>query len=625
MENSMLEAKIQGQLNEWLERNELLWRQKSRETWLREGDRNSQFFHVSTIIRRRRNAIEAIKSEEGEWITYKPDIQTFMVSKFQQLFTEDDVSFPQDLENLILRAITAKENASICLPQTLLEIKQVIFGMQNLKAPGPDGLPPLFYKRYWPTVGDAVGKCQSAFIPGRWIAENQLIVHELLHSFKRRKVKGGFVAMKVDLQKAYDRINWNFLRIVLRRFGFQEVFVNWIMQCVTSVSFLVLINGGKSKSFRPTRGIRQGDPLSPYLFILCQEVLSRLIDKELIEGNIRGVCMNVGGPAFTHVMYADDIILFARVNGKEVKILDECIEKCRDFKFLQDKIVARLLGWRSETLSWAGRSTLIKSVANAFPTYTFSTFNISHKVCDKLDASTRRIWGNPKRSKIDIWKDLWVPWLPNFTPTPKDVGAANRCLVAACLINQASSSWNIEMLGELFTDKSINAIKRIPIPFRPRPDQLVWIIDPKGSFTVKFKVLLWRIGMDILPTKLNVAKRIGHGDTCWLAALFAANQIASPEPCRDAVWTALAVNQIKLNVDAAWCSVKSSMAVVARDHKGIVLKAWSKMVVADEPLVAETHAIKWAIELASLEDYQNFMVESDAKLITLVPVSLLGS
>lgn len=81
-----------------------------------------------------------------------------MVSKFQQLFTEDDVSFLQDLENLILRAITAKENASICLPPTLLEIKQVIFGMQNLKAPGPDGLPSLFYKRYWPTVGDAVGK-----------------------------------------------------------------------------------------------------------------------------------------------------------------------------------------------------------------------------------------------------------------------------------------------------------------------------------------------------------------------------------------------------------------------------------------------------------------------------------
>jgi hypothetical protein len=207
-----------------------------------------------------------------------------------------------------------------------------------------------------------ISQCQSAFIPGRWIAENQLIVHELLHSFKRRKVKGGFVAMKVDLQKAYDRINWNFLRIVLRRFGFQEVFVNWIMQCVTSVSFLVLINGGKSKSFRPTRGIRQGDPLSPYLFILCQEVLSRLIDKELIEGNIRGVCMNVGGPAFTHVMYADDIILFARVNGKEVKILDECIEKyCQWFGQLINRSKSGLI---FSKLVQGNKKRLIKQVLN---------------------------------------------------------------------------------------------------------------------------------------------------------------------------------------------------------------------------------------------------------------------
>ena len=127
----------------------------------------------------------------------------------------------------------------------------------------------ILVNRLCPLLEKLISPCQSAFIPGRWIAENQLIVHELLHSFKRRKVKGGFVAMKVDLQKAYDRINWNFLRTVLRRFGFQEVFVNWIMQCVTAVSFLVLINGGKSKSFRPTRRIRQGDPLSPYLFILC--------------------------------------------------------------------------------------------------------------------------------------------------------------------------------------------------------------------------------------------------------------------------------------------------------------------------------------------------------------------
>ena len=162
------------------------------------------------------------------------------------------------------------QNEALCHIPTPLEIKNVIFGMYNLKAPGLDGLPALFYKQYWPIVGESVtsavqnffrsghmlnevnnsfivlipkitnpssvnhfrpislcntvykviakilvsrmrpllanliSPCQSAFIPDRWIAENQLIVQEILHSFKRRKVKGGFVALKVDLQKAYD-------------------------------------------------------------------------------------------------------------------------------------------------------------------------------------------------------------------------------------------------------------------------------------------------------------------------------------------------------------------------------------------------------------------------------------
>jgi hypothetical protein len=179
MENAIEEAKLQSELNVWLERNELLWRQKSRETWLKEGDRNSRFFHLSTIIRRRRNAIEAIKNDGGEWITHKPAIQEFVASKFQQLFTEDPVSFPPELENLIPCSITDEENEAISIPPTSSEIKQAIFGMQNLKAPGPDGLPPLFYKKYWPTVGATVTNAiQSFFRTGHLLTEvnNSLIV-----------------------------------------------------------------------------------------------------------------------------------------------------------------------------------------------------------------------------------------------------------------------------------------------------------------------------------------------------------------------------------------------------------------------------------------------------------------
>lgn len=121
-------------------------------------------------------------------------------------------------------------------------------------------LRPLLHKIIYPY--------QSAFIPGRWIAENQVVVHELLHSFKVRKVKSGFMAVKIDLQKAYDIINWRFIQTVLSNLGFNDTFVSWVVACISSVSFEVLVNGGKSDKFKPSRGLRQGDPLSPYLFIL---------------------------------------------------------------------------------------------------------------------------------------------------------------------------------------------------------------------------------------------------------------------------------------------------------------------------------------------------------------------
>ena len=530
------EVRLLDSLNIWLRRNETMWRQKSRETWLKVGDRNSKFFHISSVVRRRKNSIDAIRGDDGVWILKNAEIKEVIVGKFTELFTEEDICYPSELEDLIPSVITNNENSSLCQIPTPIEIKKVLFGMQSLKSPGPDGFPPLFYKKYWEVVGDSVIKAvrnffitgkmlkevnksyivlipkilnpstinhfrpislcntiykiiskllvdrlrcvipnlvspaQSAFVPGRWIAENQLIVQEILHSFKKRKVKGGFVALKLDLQKAYDRVNWGFLKVVLRKFGFSPIFIGWIMECISSVSFSILVNGGISKIFHPSRGLRQGDPLSPYLFILGQEVLSRLIDREFLNGSISGVRMNVGGPSFTHVMYADDIMLFAKASSREVQILDNCLEsycewsgqrinrnksglicskmvprdkkreikfivamkkvqsnakylgsplfhstsRIKDFKFLQEKLEARLLGWRCKTLSWAGRATMIKSVAMAIPVYTFSSSDVPVAICDKLDASMRRFWWNPNHNSgrflaWKAWADLCAP------------------------------------------------------------------------------------------------------------------------------------------------------------------------------------------------------------------------
>lgn len=180
-------------------------------------------------------------------------------------------------------------------------------------------LRPLLYK--------IISPCQSAFIPRRWIIENQVVVHEFLHSFKVRKVKTSFMAIKLDLLKAYDWFKWRFIQVVLTNLGFDSVFIKCILTCISSMSFKVLVNRGKSNQFKPSRGLRQGDPLFSYLFILGQEVLSRLHHKELSSGNICGAKASANGPALTHVMYTDDFMLFSKATKNDVGILAQCLNK----------------------------------------------------------------------------------------------------------------------------------------------------------------------------------------------------------------------------------------------------------------------------------------------------------
>ena len=127
-------------------------------------------------------------------------------------------------------------------------------------------------------LGEVISDSQSAFVPGRAITGNILISTEIIHYLKKKKQgKTGTAALKIDMSKVYDRVEWNFLKLMMLRMGFDEGWVELVMMCVSTVSYKVIRNGVEVGPIVPSRGLRQGDSLSPYLFIICAEGLSSLI------------------------------------------------------------------------------------------------------------------------------------------------------------------------------------------------------------------------------------------------------------------------------------------------------------------------------------------------------------
>lgn len=250
-----------------------------------------------------------------------------------------------------------------------------------------------------------------------------------------------------------------FLLEVLRVFGFNSTFVNLIHQCLSLVEFSLLLNGGQCPSFSHSRGLRQGDPISPYLFILGSEVLLRLINREIDLKRLSSVKVSNTAPPISKLCYADDIILFCKAKSYELATLKVCLEKycswsgqsinieksscfpskgvspqfinqvrCswglnilsnnttylgvplflsrsrnQDFRYIKERLDSKLSGWKSKNLSWSRRARLIKSVAQAIPAFTMSAIQLPKGLCEQLDASTRRFWWNPKSKSGSYW------------------------------------------------------------------------------------------------------------------------------------------------------------------------------------------------------------------------------
>ncbi|KAL9689163.1 hypothetical protein QQ045_033596 [Rhodiola kirilowii] len=522
------ESRLLSELDEWLEREELWWKQRSRAEWLKNGDRNTSYFHAKASQRKKRNRIERLKNNIGELTEFESEIASIITSYFTNIFQSQVTKADTWSRNLALipKLVTEEMNNMLMAPFSEGEVRRALSQMHPTKAPGLDGFSALFYQSNWSVVGEKVvrevlsclnnacvnpewnetllvlvpkvkkvekvedlrpislcnvimklvtkvlanrlkevlpviiSQTQSAFIPGRLITDNILLAHEISHYIKGvSSQKSCYMSLKLDMSKAYDRIEWYFLERMMIALGFAEGWVGRVMECVKTVTYKVKINDRVSETIRPSRGLRQGDPISPYLFLICAEWLNYALGKYQELGLIRGVRLCRGAPLITHLMFADDCVFFLKakhdsvdwvreilsryekISGQKVNyaksemvcsknatedLRNKFVEKLHLravdshskylglplsfgnrktwlFREIDKKVLRKIHDWKHKLLSGAGREVLIKSILQAIPIYAMSCFKIHVPLCARIAGAILRFWWNGSKSKGIHW------------------------------------------------------------------------------------------------------------------------------------------------------------------------------------------------------------------------------
>jgi hypothetical protein len=372
---------VSRELEDVLLMEEISWRQKSRILWLKEGDKCSKFFHSMANSHRRYNSIDYLMIE-GNLSNNQVEISEHIVKYYQKLF-EEQCQWRLRVDDIVFDQILDHEAGWLEREFEEEEVRKVVMALEGDKAPGPDGFSIAFFQVCWEVVKEdimkifrefhaedkfevslnstfislipkvpgasemkdfrpislvgslykiiakvlanrlkgvldkVISKTQSAFIKGRQILDPILIANESLDSRRRSGEPG--ILCKMDLEKAYDHVNWDFLLYMLKRCGFGEKWCSWISYCISSVRFSVLVNGTPEGFFDSSRGIRQGDPLSPLLFVFVMEALSRMLSAGINDGLFEG--FKVGNVTVSHLLFADDTLIFCKDSPDQLAYL----------------------------------------------------------------------------------------------------------------------------------------------------------------------------------------------------------------------------------------------------------------------------------------------------------------
>ncbi|XP_043717635.1 uncharacterized protein LOC122665544 [Telopea speciosissima] len=332
------ESELQKLLDVQLQREEEMWRQKSRLDWIKGGDKNTSFFHVTTLRRRHRNMILKLKAPSGEWSFSPTEVSNILCNHFQDLYSSEPINNNAltSVLDAVQPVVTDELNLTLCSAPREEEIRAALFRMAPLKSQGPDGLPPIFFQKYWEMVKvDLVALVEEFFSMGQIPKDLNKTFICLIPKVNAPDCAEQFrpislcnIAFKIITKLIADRLSGALDQIISPS---QSAFIpNRLISDNVLVAhelfhYIKKQKKGKEK-FLALKGIRQGDPISPAIFILCSQALSAVIKKAEVEGNIKGVRVRHRSEPITHLLFADDCLLFSRINLQEVNSLKDCLD-----------------------------------------------------------------------------------------------------------------------------------------------------------------------------------------------------------------------------------------------------------------------------------------------------------
>uniref|UniRef100_A0A803NWP6 Reverse transcriptase domain-containing protein n=1 Tax=Cannabis sativa TaxID=3483 RepID=A0A803NWP6_CANSA len=373
---------------------------------------------------------------------------------------------------------------------------------------------------------DVISPTQSAFLSDRLIFDNILIAQEMIHAINHKKTgKIGWVGLKLDMEKAFDRVEWSFLLAILNHLNFPNKIVTLIHQCLSSVSTKFSVNGSISKEIFPSRGLRQGDPPSPYLFLLCSEGLAAALRIQEQLGSFDGISIARSAPAVSHLLFADDTLIFAKATHSScnaLQLYNQATGQCVNFGFGVTSFSSK-----------AGKEVLLKAVIQAIPSYAMSCYKLPASICHKIEKLMAQFWwgsfGNRSKAHWKSWSSLCQSkffgglgfrslvhhnqallakqaWRV-FT-TPDSIASQilkaryfrHSSFLEASKGHSPSFSWSSLLWGRellkngliwkvgnaIYFDHDIVAnILQVPIGGHDKADCLIWKGDPSGLLTVK--------------------------------------------------------------------------------------------------------------------------------------------